>query len=282
MTSGHTEQLVCFGLALLAGGVLWAMGSMVLRLGIALAGMALGAMIGWLAWIETGGSFPLWIVMAVFAAVVGLVGLAIYRLLLAGLLAGICASVAFVTIWCLLALTPTGDPPSDRIPATPLAEVGMLLTGSHEPAPAAPTESASDASSAVPNLLPAATERAEALRRHLVERITALWGRWQLLSPRAQLSIVGGVLGGLLLGLLLATFLQKTSAMLVTAVAGSILLIGSISRLLAMIGAPTHQLVDVWAPLPSVVLITLSIAGLVVQMSLLRRRNSRQEPAASS
>ena len=269
------EQLVSLTLALLAGGVLWSMGSMVVRVGIALAGMALGALIGWLTWIETGGSFPLWIILLAFAVVVGLVSLVIYRLLLAGLLSLICASFGFVTVWSLLALLPTN---ADPTPPPPLIDMGMILIGDHD--------SASDAtehdSTERQDLVPAAKQQANALRRTLVARTSTIWNQWQQLAPRARLSIVGGVLGGLLLGLLLATFAQKTSAVIVTAVAGSVLVMASFSRLLAMMGAPMKQVTEAWVPLPSVVLAALAIAGIIVQLSLLRRRRRNQEPVAAS
>ena len=283
MSSGHTEQLVSFVLAFLAGGVLWAVGAMVLRAGIALAGLALGALIGWLTWLETGGSFPLWTMLLGFGLVVGLVSLLIYRLLLAGLLSGICASVALVTVWSILSLVPSSDQSSavERTPPAPLIDVGLLLIGSHEQTHAETSTTPAAETGDMQDLLPAAVQQAERVRRELAARLSNLWAQWQLLPPRTQLSVVGSVLGGFLLGLILATFARKTSAVIVTAVIGSVLIISSGSRLLAMTGAPMNQIMDAWALLPTVVLAVLTIAGVLVQMTLRRRRSADQEPAAS-
>tara|TARA_Y100001933_G_scaffold31148_1_gene25933 strand:- start:480 stop:1322 length:843 start_codon:yes stop_codon:yes gene_type:complete len=280
MTTGHTEQLVTFVLAILAGGVLWGLGAVVLRAGIALAGLALGALIGWLTWLETGGSFPLWIILLVFALAVGLVGLLIYRLLLAGLLSGILASVGLVTVWSMLTFVPSTDQSSveDRTTPAPLIDVGLLLVGSSERSGA---ETTPNGEGEARDVLPAAAQRAEAVRRALVARISNLWGQWQLLAPRTQLAVVGSILGGILLGLVLATFARKTSAVIVTAVVGSVLIISSASRLLAMTGAPMHQIMEAWVLLPTVALAVLTIVGVLVQMTLLRRRVVNQEPAAS-
>ena len=280
MTTGHTEQLVTFVLAILAGGVLWGLGAVVLRAGIALAGLALGALIGWLTWLETGGSFPLWIILLVFALAVGLVGLLIYRLLLAGLLSGILASVGLVTVWSMLTFVPSTDQSSveDRTTPAPLIDVGLLLVGSSERSGA---EATPNGEGEARDVLPAAAQRAEAVRRALVARISNLWGQWQLLAPRTQLAVVGSILGGILLGLVLATFARKTSAVIVTAVVGSVLIISSASRLLAMTGAPMHQIMEAWVLLPTVALAVLTIVGVLVQMTLLRRRVVNQEPAAS-
>ena len=280
MTTGHTEQLVTFVLAILAGGVLWGLGAVVLRAGIALAGLALGALIGWLTWLETGGSFPLWIILLVFALAVGLVGLLIYRLLLAGLLSGILASVGLVTVWSMLTFVPSTDQSSveDRTTPAPLIDVGLLLVGSSERSGA---ETTPNGEGEARDVLPAAAQRAEAVRRALVARISNLWGQWQLLAPRTQLAVVGSILGGILLGLVLATFARKTSAVIVTAVVGSVLIISSASRLLAMTGAPMHQIMEAWVLLPTVALAVLTIVGVLVQMTLLRRRVVNQEPTAS-
>ncbi len=280
MTTGHTEQLVTFVLAILAGGVLWGLGAVVLRAGIALAGLALGALIGWLTWLETGGSFPLWIILLVFALAVGLVGLLIYRLLLAGLLSGILASVGLVTVWSMLTFVPSTDQSSveDRTTPAPLIDVGLLLVGSSERSGA---ETTPNGEGEARDVLPAAAQRAEAVRRALVARISNLWGQWQLLAPRTQLAVVGSILGGILLGLVLATFARKTSAVIVTVVVGSVLIISSASRLLAMTGAPMHQIMEAWVLLPTVALAVLTIVGVLIQMTLLRRRVVNQEPAAS-
>ena len=52
------EQLVSFTIALVVGIVLWGLGVVVLRSAVALGGLVLGALMGWLTWVETGGTFP--------------------------------------------------------------------------------------------------------------------------------------------------------------------------------------------------------------------------------
>ena len=280
MDPAHTEQLVSFGVALLAGAVLWSIGALVLRAAIALAGLVLGAMIGWLTWVETGGAFPLWAVLLTFAVVLGCVSLLIHRLLVAGLLAAILSATCFISIWSILAFSSAPDV-EQATPPAPLVDFGHLLIGGEQDRTASSTTpDTTSTDDGLQDLLPAAARQADAVRRELAARTTHLWSEWKLLEPGMQLSIVGSVLGGLLLGLLVATFARRTAAVIVTAVIGSILMLVALSRLLGMAGAPMQQLMEAWILLPVVLLAVLSIVGMFVQVTLARRR-AGQEPDES-
>lgn len=286
MDSALTEQLASFAIALLAGVVMWGMGILVIRSAVGLAGLVLGGLIGWLTWVETGGAFPLWTVMLVFAAVVACVSLLIYRLLVAGLLAMILALISFVTLWSVLSFsTPaTLEHESTTTAPAPLVDLGLLILGSGE-AHAPETDQSqpqkeSDASD-FDDLLPAAVRQARRVQRELGSRLDHLRLEWAQLDATTQLIIVASVLGGLLLGLLIATFAPKITVMIVTAVLGSLLILGSTSRLLGLAGAPMHELIDAWILLPAVAWATLAIAGMSVQVMLRRRRGNVQKPDES-
>ncbi|MAB82928.1 MAG: hypothetical protein CMJ24_05770 [Phycisphaerae bacterium] len=280
------EQLASFIIALLAGAVMWGMGILVIRAAVGLAGLVLGGLIGWLTWVETGGAFPLWTVMLVFAVVVACVSLLIYRLLVAGLLAVILALISFVTLWSVLSFSTPAHPDhgSTSIAPAPLVDLGLLILGSGETdvRDAAPVQPDTDAeSSDFDDLLPAAVRQARRVQRELGSRLDHLRLEWAQLDATTQLIIVASVLGGLLLGLLIATFAPKITVMIVTAVLGSLLILGSAARLLGLAGAPMHELLDVWILLPPVAWATLAVAGMSVQVMLRRRRSAAQKPDES-
>ena len=275
------EQLVSFTIALVVGIILWGLGVVVLRSAVALGGLVLGALMGWLTWVETGGTFPLWAVLLVFAVVVACVSLLIYRLLLAGLLAAILSMVSLITLWSALAMSATvaeGSIPEAGSTPAPLQDLGLLIIGSD--ATEEDVDETAPPSADMHELLPAAARQAEMIRRELATRLEHLRGAWKELDATRQLVIVGSVLGGMLLGLIIATFAPRTTAVIVTAVLGSLLMLGSISRLLTMAGAPMHDLIEAWILLPAVVWVALAVTGAFVQCMLSRRKAS-QSPDAS-
>ncbi|MDG2199578.1 MAG: hypothetical protein P8K80_00145 [Phycisphaerales bacterium] len=278
------EQLVSFTIALVVGIVLWGLGVVVLRSAVALGGLVLGALMGWLTWVETGGTFPLWAVLLVFAVVVACVSLLIYRLLLAGLLAAILSMVSLVTLWSVLSMSATvaeGTIPEAGSTPAPLQDLGLLIIGSDATDPTeGDVDEAAPPSTDMHELLPAAARQAEMIRRELATRLEHLRGAWKELDATRQLVIVGSVLGGMLLGLIIATFAPRTTAVIVTAVLGSLLILGSISRLLSMAGAPMHDLIEAWILLPAVAWVALAVTGAFVQCMLSRRKAS-QSPDAS-
>jgi len=278
------EQLASFTIALAVGAVLWGLGVVVLRSAVALGGLVLGALVGWLTWVETGGTFPLWAVLLVFAVVVACVSLLIYRLLLAGLLAAILSMVSLVTLWSVLAMSGAaaeGSTPESGSTPAPLQDLGLLIIGSDtDRAIEVSADEATPPSTDTHELLPAAARQAEAIRRELAARFEHLRGAWTELDATRQLIIVGSVLGGLLLGLIIATFAPRTTAVVVTTVLGSLLILGSISRLASLAGAPMHDLIDAWILLPIVAWIALAIAGAFVQC-MFSRRKATQGPDAS-
>ena len=186
--------------------------------------------------------------LLVFAVVVACVSLLIYRLLLAGLLAAILSMVSLVTLWSVLSMSATvaeGTIPEAGSTPAPLQDLGLLIIGSDATDPTeGDVDEAAPPSTDMHELLPAAARQAEMIRRELATRLEHLRGAWKELDATRQLVIVGSVLGGMLLGLIIATFAPRTTAVIVTAVLGSLLMLGSISRLLSMAGAPMHDLIE--------------------------------------
>ena len=112
-----------------------------------------------------------------------------------------------------------------------------------------------------------------AIQRSILDRAEALLEAWRGLDSTVRLIVLGSLLGGLLLGLLIATFAIKPTAIFVTSVIGSLLILGSLARLVSLSGASTTALQNWWTPLPVVLWGTLALIGILTQTMLLRARH---------
>jgi len=95
-------------------------------------------------------------------------------------------------------------------------------------------------------------------------------GAWDVIPAGPRVMLVGAAIAGLLLGLLLATFMPQFSASIVTACAGSVLLVEAMRNGAAIIWSQQ----EFAAITPNVLLLLyagLAIAGLGLQLTLFRR-----------
>jgi len=255
-----------YGVALLAGLVLWGMGGRVLRPALGLAGVVIGASIGWITWALVEDLVPLWALVAGTAVVIGCVSMLVYRLLLAGLLSLLLAMGCMIGAWCFMDpgdLTP--------VPLTTLAEVvagGSLLDNVSGAFP--------DSSDSI-SMGTALAHHADAIRTEIVERVGILHTAWMLLAPIGQLIVIGSIIGGLLMGLLLATFTPRFSSVFLTACLGSLLILGTLVRVVTMTGASLTDAILTWTPLPIVLWAALAFIGMCLQFTMQARRGTENE-----
>ena len=253
------EQLATWALALVVGVVLWSMGGKILRPSLGLTGLFLGATLGWLVWTQVQGHIPLWTLMLGSGIVTACVCMLAYKLVLAGLLSILLSIFLMVAAWTLMESTNADSPPS-----APLIALGSLVVGI-PPVDVEPTDDSDEHTSSAMYAL--------AIQRSILDRAEALLEAWRGLDPTVRLIVLGSLLGGLLLGLLIATFAIKPTAIFVTSVIGSLLILGSLARLVSLSGASTTALQNWWTPLPVVLWGTLALIGILTQTMLLRARH---------
>jgi hypothetical protein len=253
------EQLVTWVLALVIGVVLWSMGGKILRPSLGLTGLFLGATLGWLVWTQVQGHIPLWTLMLGSGIVTACVCMLAYKLVLAGLLSMLLSIFLMVAAWSLMESTNVDSPPS-----APLSALGALVVGI-PPVDVESTDDSDEHSSSAMYAL--------AIQRSIRDRAEALLEAWRGLDPTVRLIVLGSLLAGVLLGLLFATFAIKPTAIFVTSVIGSLLILGSLARLISLSGASTPALQNWWTPLPVVLWGTLALIGILTQAMLLRARH---------
>ena len=115
------EQLVMYGVALLAGLVLWGMGGRLLRPALGLVGVVIGGAIGWICWSLVENLVPLWALVGGTALLIGCIGMLVYRLLLAGLLSLLLAIGCMVGAWCFM--------DQGELTPVPLATLSEIVAG---------------------------------------------------------------------------------------------------------------------------------------------------------
>ncbi|MCH2137410.1 MAG: hypothetical protein MK101_12690 [Phycisphaerales bacterium] len=263
------EQLVTCSVGLLAGVVLWSMGVKILRPALGLAGLFIGAVLGWLAWTQVGEAAPMWTLMLGVGIVVACVSMLVYRLVLASLLATFLSIFFMVAAWSSLATVDAGGPPPP-----PLVDLGALVVGSASVDGAVLDHAPADNNDA---LLPAASLHVQSAQRVLKERAGILQQSWSELKPGTRLIVLGCLLAGLLLGLIIATFALRASAILATSILGSLLILGSLARLVTLSGAPAHALQDTWVLLPLVCWAALAGVGIAAQAVFIPRKQAADE-----
>lgn len=192
--------------ALAVGAVLWATGGWVLRSATAAMGLAIGGLAGWMAWQETGIGPP-WAAPAIGAVTVACVALLAYRLLAGGLLAAVLALLCGATAWTVLHLSDPSviHPPVAALFGLPVADSSDLISA-----------------------LAATGLSGEATEAHLAPFRQA----WETLAPDPRLVVFVAAACGALCGLVMSTFAASNAAVLLTAAAGSLMILGAIPRLL--------------------------------------------------
>ena len=112
------EQLVTWILALVIGLVLWSIGGKILRPSLGMAGLIIGAALGWLAWTQIQGHAPLWALMLGTGVITSCVFMLAYKLVLAGILSILLSVFFMAASWSSMQAMNEGDPPSATIECT--------------------------------------------------------------------------------------------------------------------------------------------------------------------
>ncbi len=256
--------------ALITGIVLWATGGWILRPAVGALGLALGGLLGWIIWKETGIGPP-WVAPLAGGIVVACVSLLAYRLLSGALLAASLSLMAGLATWAVAACS------QPQVPHPPC--VAMLGLTSTPPDQTAPSEATIKPVSLPMTSLP----DPGAWLDH--EELTPFREAWQAVPPDPRLAIMIAAAAGALVGLLLATFAATTAAVLLTACSGSLMILAAAPRLLEMAGV-----LPAWSSIPSAGSglafgwVGLVLLGLIIQ-GLARPRlasTASPPPAAAS
>jgi len=210
--SSATPSLIWLGAALLVGLILWAAGGWLLRSAVGALGFGLGALAGLFAWLETGIGPP-WGAPLLGAVVMACVSLLAYRLLAGALLAAAMCLLCTSTGWAVLNLTEAS------IAAPPVA--GMF--GLRQPEQVQPT--IVPVARQIPSSLPVPTWPDDA-------RLQPIESAWQTLPADARLTVLAAGGAGAVIGLVTSTLFSGFAAVLLTATAGSGVLLGAGARLL--------------------------------------------------
>ncbi|MBM44087.1 MAG: hypothetical protein CMJ36_03615 [Phycisphaerae bacterium] len=260
------EQLVMYGVALLAGLVLWGMGGRLLRPALGLVGVVIGGAIGWICWSLVENLVPLWALVGGTALLIGCIGMLVYRLLLAGLLSLLLAIGCMVGAWCFM--------DQGELTPVPLATLSEIVAGASVLEQVTPAFSDSSSSTSMASAL---ANHADAVRTEILDRVGILHAAWLLLSPLGQLVVIGSIIGGLFSGLLLATFTPRFSAIFLTASLGSLLILGTLVRVVTMTGASLTDAILTWTPLPLVLWAALAFIGMCIQFTMQARRGAEAD-----
>jgi hypothetical protein len=101
---------------------------------------------------------------------------------------------------------------------------------------------------------------------------------WDVIPTAPRLMLVGSAIAGLLIGLLIATFMPFHASVIVTSASGSILLVEAIRNFIALAWSQS----SLSTVSPTVLMFTtagIALAGLGLQLTLLRRGGSKKKPA---
>ena len=248
-TTGTSGDLVAAIIVLGAGIILWAAGGWIIRPAVGALGLGLGALGGFLIWMETGIG-PAWATPLIGGIVAACVALLAYRLLAGLMLAVSLALLASTTTWTVLSLTEPDVPP------VPVA----VLFGLPDTAPS-PDAAEPDASSPLPiGPLRVPIELAD----H--ERLTPIRAAWTTMPSDPRLAVLLMAGGGLLGGLVLSTLFSKAAAIMLTAIAGGGLIVAGLPRLLAHLDfMPDWLSSEPAGGMLTLVWLGASVLGLIVQ-----------------
>lgn len=262
MSDVQIQELSWVIAAMITGVVLWATGGWILRPAVGALGLALGGLLGWTVWQETGIG-PAWIPPLVGGVVVACVALLAYRLLAGGMLAASLALLAGLGTWTVLSVS------QEDMPRPPIVQMlGLADSAAVDGVdPETPTPNTTIAPVALPAApLPATTDWLD----H--EELTPFRQVWSTVPPDPRLIIMIAAAAGALTGLVLATFTTTFAAVLLTACCGGLLILAAGPRLLDFAGLSPSWLESSAAGTGLVIAwIGLTIIGLVVQ-SLARPR----------
>ena len=274
MTDFQIQELSWVIAAMVTGIVLWATGGWILRPAVGALGVALGALLGWTVWQETGIG-PAWIPPLVGGIVVACVALLAYRLLAGAMLAASLALLVGLGAWTVLSLS------QEDMPHPPIVHMlGLADTAAADgPAPEPPTTlDTTIAPVALPSAaLPATTDWLDS------EELTPFRLAWSTVPSDPRLVIMIAAAAGALVGLVLATFATTFGAVLLTACCGALLMLAAGPRLLDLAGLSPGWLKSGAAGTGLVIgWIGLTVIGLIVQSLARPRLTAKPTPPAGS
>jgi hypothetical protein len=250
--------------ALAVGIVLWATGGWVLRSAVGAMGLGLGGLVGMMIWEQTHIG-PQWVAPVVGGIVIACVALLAYKLLAGALLAITLAVLGGSVAWTVLHIS------DDEVPPPPVASLfGLPVEAGIE-----------EAKPLTPVSLPSPfTLQSPAWTNH--EKLVPFRDAWETLPPDPRLVVLATAGIAALAGLILSTFFTTAAAVLLTAAAGSGLVLAGLPRLL-----------DTWSMVPdwlggaaggsTIVLVWLgaTMLGLIVQ-GMTRPRLTKAPPVAAT
>lgn len=271
--------------ALVAGLVIWAFGGRLVRPTVGLAGLVAGAALGLAAGSYLPPDLSIWWPVAAGAIAVGLVALAAYRFVMALMLAlalGLAAPLAFFTFAEL-----TGKYANEA--GTPLTDEELVLPGLGNEANDKVNDWIGEGVARIDEeadrvLIPATTPAGEEMnaedssqwRRRLVEArehaLTTAAQNWKDAPKRQKWTTVLFALGGIGSGVIAGILLPTLGAAVVTALAGSLIVLVSGSWLAVWTGAPIDRLWPDTATAPLIAWMALAVIGLGLQFSLRRKK----------
>ncbi|MHC4217528.1 MAG: hypothetical protein ACYSU7_03640 [Planctomycetota bacterium] len=278
-------------LMLLVGLVLWVAGRRVLRTSFAAAGLILGGVLGWAATdldVVAAMTVPAWVFAVVGSVLAAIVFAAAYRMVLAGSIALLLATLAPLGVWTAAELGALPLQGGETVAQKPLF-AGTTTATTNEPATdldrwledvfGVPGEEPPPAGDEEPAPVPAPAEGeadANPWRQWWDNAADVLVSVpvtiWQETPEPLRWSVVAAAAVGGLLGLVLGAAAPSFSASVVTALGGSVIMISSAWTLAARLEAPP----DRWLPTtPKAILawwIALSVIGLGIQWMLRARR----------
>lgn len=252
-------EVLPLALVALIGFILWAGGRRILKPGVAMAGAALGAGLGWVAATSFDLGVPAWAPAAFGALVLGCLAFVTYRVAIVGLLAlvfGLAGPAAVV-------LSDVLPDDSARIEESSFIETELPESGLAQ----------DDLSRWVePDQFIEDLPVGESTRERLVEArefgeqlVEKARSRWAQLTPRQRFTLGIACTAGFLTGLLIGTFAPGLAATLLTAAGGALLWLFALRALAIETELPvtdflpgsTAGLLLVWA--------IASVIGLVIQ-----------------
>lgn len=228
--------------ALAVGLILWAAGGGIMRPAVGALGLAMGAMAGWMAWLETGIG-PAWAMPLGVALVTACVTLLAWHLASGVLLSALAGLLAASVTWSVVHLAA----PLEVAPPPVAALFGIeatVLSPQTPPqttitpalyTPAAPQGSLNPAHLGEAALRLQAQQLAGDVAGH--QSVAPVRAAWSTVPATDRFAILVAMAAAALGGLLLAALAQSTAAVLLTSIGGSLLIVGAVPRLVSTLGA---------------------------------------------
>ncbi len=265
------------------GLMLWVAGGGIIRPSVGAVGLGLGALGGWLAWLETGIG-PAWALPASGAVITCCVALLAWHLASGVLLCASAGLLAGAVAWGSVHLMQPAEiatPPVAALFGLEAPDTASDASPSLVPVAFTPIAGTPPASLNPDALADAAiAARAGALAKDVAdhEQIAPVRAAWTTVPAEQRFVILIATAGAALLGLVIAALAQSTAAILLTSICGALMMVSAVPRMLnsfgvADLGISANTAVmtalGAWA--------LLSLAGIGIQTA---RRTGATPPAA--